>query len=564
MSRSQTLALVDELKQSDQDWEFYPTTDEIIEAIRRGFTADDGEQYGDYHYLRRCEDEGRTPKPLATADVLDCGAGDGRVLAALTDGHKYAIEKAQPLLAALPANVFVVGTDFTEQTLIDKKVDIVFCNPPYSEYEAWTAKIIMEANAPYVALVIPTRWKDSALIQQAIERRSADVSVVGEFNFSNADRQARAVVNVLIVSLGHQRGSMFVEAFDAWFDQHFELDISRGNKVERATKEKTEKKTTAQKAYELTPSAGDLVQALEALYVKELTELLSSYQKLSTIDGELLRQLGVSYSEICGALNSKISGLKNLYWNELFSNLTRVTDKLTNKTRKVMLERLQKHSGVDFTYSNVIAVVEWAVKNANQHYDDQLIEVFERLVSRSNVKQYKSNQKVWGDNLWRYGRVPEGLDRFSLELRLVIENCGGIYEGQWSFESKRGLTEYCVDFLNDLRTICSNLGYSIEDKNSVMDHEWRSNKSVTFLCDKDGVEQTLFECKAFKNSNVHIRFHPEVILRLNVEYGRLKGWIRSPQEAADEMQIDPKDAAGAFKTNTKLLPSNSLKMLSNG
>lgn len=72
-------ALVAELKDNQQDFEWYPTTDEIIEAIKNDL---------------------ENQKLDGKYSVLDCGAGDGRVLNALTEGRKYAIEKSKPLLNA--------------------------------------------------------------------------------------------------------------------------------------------------------------------------------------------------------------------------------------------------------------------------------------------------------------------------------------------------------------------------------------------------------------------------------------------------------------------------------
>lgn len=127
-------ALVAELKDNQQDFEWYPTTNEIIEAVK--------------HDLSNQKLDGKY-------SVLDCGAGDGRVLKQLTDGRKYAIEKSKPLLKALDRNIFVVGTDFMEQTLIDKRVDVVFSNPPYSVFNQWMTKIILEARAKllYLSLI---------------------------------------------------------------------------------------------------------------------------------------------------------------------------------------------------------------------------------------------------------------------------------------------------------------------------------------------------------------------------------------------------------------------------
>ena len=75
-----TLSLLKKVKDADQDFEWYPTTDEIIQTIKMDLS---GERF-----------------QHDTPSVLDCGSGDGRVLKALTDNDKYAIEKSRPLLEA--------------------------------------------------------------------------------------------------------------------------------------------------------------------------------------------------------------------------------------------------------------------------------------------------------------------------------------------------------------------------------------------------------------------------------------------------------------------------------
>jgi 16S rRNA G1207 methylase RsmC len=123
--------LVKEIKASNQDFEWYPTTDEIIDLIK----ADLKDSYDREGIFK---------------SVLDVGAGNGQTLNKLTDGNKYAIEKSEILVSNMPANIFMVGTDFYENSLIDKKVDIVFSNPPYSQYKEWAVKIINEANSNHV------------------------------------------------------------------------------------------------------------------------------------------------------------------------------------------------------------------------------------------------------------------------------------------------------------------------------------------------------------------------------------------------------------------------------
>jgi predicted RNA methylase len=128
------LSLLAEMQDTQQDFEWYPTTNEIIAAFA-------------LHVLS----EGRY------SSILDVGAGNGKVLKTVADIARaqgkssyldlFAIEKSRPLLDTLDAEIGIIGTDFWEQTLVDKKVDVIFSNPPYSEFAQWSEKVIREANA---------------------------------------------------------------------------------------------------------------------------------------------------------------------------------------------------------------------------------------------------------------------------------------------------------------------------------------------------------------------------------------------------------------------------------
>jgi len=202
MNTTQTLTL---LKASDQDFEWYPTTDEMIAVIARNI----GEP----------------------TSIMDIGAGDGRVLTALAGKRLaytslYAIEKAPLHLDNMPAHIAIVGTDFEQQTLIDKDVSVVFCNPPYSQYEQWAVKIIKEALCNTVYLVIPNRWAESGPIAAALESRGTKARVLWSGDFTNAERRARATVDILSISLneadnGYGCRARKKDPFDTWFAETF-------------------------------------------------------------------------------------------------------------------------------------------------------------------------------------------------------------------------------------------------------------------------------------------------------------------------------------------------------
>ena len=72
-------------------------------------------------------------------------------------------------------------------------------------------------------------------------------------------------------------------------------------------------------------------------------------------------------------------------------------------------------------------------------------------------------------------------------------------------------------------------------------------------------KELLFDVRAFKNRNLHLRLNQRFILALNVEHGRLKGWLNSPQEAATELR-DP-EAAKFFRSNLQLNAGNPTLLL---
>ena len=527
--------MVDTLKDSDQDFEWYPTTDKMLECIKKDLLFEDKDNY---------------------QSILDCGAGDGRALSKLTKGKKYAIEKAEPLLQVLDKNIFVVGTEFDEQTLMDKKVDVVFSNPPYSVYDQWAIKIVKEANSGYIYLVIPTRWQDCEPLQAALKEREAKTSVIGSFDFLQGDRAARAKVNIVKIELlrSGSWGSSTpkVDPFALWFDEHFKLEINQKESADYEINNRATESLKDKVSRELTKGT-DLVQVLYEFYQRDMEKLLTTYQSLGNVDVDILLELDVNIDGVREALKLKISGLKDRYWHELFNNFDKVTDKLTVGSRKKLLDTLTAHTHVDFTVSNAYAVIIWVIKNANEYFDNQLINMMEYLIEKSNITLYKSNKKTFGDEQWRYCRTPEDLNKFSLECRIVTDRLGGL-KLDWYNKDVNGLSERASEFLNDICTIAGNIGFDTVNMHRANSFEWDVHVKNVFEY-KDihtGECYPLFEAKAFKNGNVHIKFNQKFMCRLNVEFGRLKGWIKSPKEAAKELDIPLDIASEGFKQNLRI------------
>ena len=521
--------LINQLKESDQDFEFYPTTNEII----RSLVADLKEQTWRSH--RR-----------TSTSMLDIGAGNGKVLKAVRDAKVgihdlYAIEKSAILRGQLDADIFVVGTEFHQQSLLTKTLDVVFCNPPYSEFEAWAVKIIRECAGSAAYLVIPQRWEKSTEIADALAYRRTSAKIIGNFDFEDAeDRAARAKVHLLKIDF--RDGD---DAFDRFFAEQFSDLIEKFKQPDEKTGE------AKKKTFQGLVVGADYPDRMVELYHLEMANIQRNYQLVSELDADLLREFEVTPARIMALLKQRLTSLRNAYWHELFSRMRPITERLTSKTRKSLLDTLQLNAHVDFTVSNIHAVLVWAIKNANRYIESQLIETYEMMVDKANVVLYKSNQRVFVQHGWRYSA--DDNTHYALDYRIVTHRVGGIKQG-YSWENRQGLCQRAHEFLGDLITIANNLGFlsspDVAELNG-QGENWASGKPRSFYYQTtEGKTEILFEARAFQNGNIHLRLAKKFILALNGEFGRLKGWIRDAAEAVTE--LNDKDAALFFNSNLRL------------
>lgn len=541
-----------ELKATDTDFEFYPTTDAIINAF--------------HQHAHQFE----------ISSLLDIGAGNGKVLLkfdALTKQYErpyrtefYAMEKSLPLLDSLPIDISILGTDFWEQSLIDKSVDCIFSNPPYSEFVNWCVKLIREANSNFIYLVIPQRWKTQQVILDALKSRQAEAEVIGEFDFLEAeDRKARAKVDLVFIQLREKEGmysrrggranNAKVDPFTLWVSDYFGIspDVNKDTLDDWAKKEK-EAKQREEKISHALVTGEDLIQTLHVLYCAELENLLNNYKKVCSLDAALFLELNISLKSVVNSLKTRINGLKNAYWLKLFNNYEPLTSRLTYASREAFSRSINEKTNIDFTPSNAYAITVWAIKNANTYFDKQMLNTYEKMAELANVINYKSNERVFVENHWRYNAKYETPSHYKLDYRIVLQRIGGMHTTGYGSHAGHKLDASAAVFLDDLITVAHNLGFGKQD--GVSNHVFYRGDKENFWCkSKTGEQMILMEVRAFLNGNLHIKLNQQFALALNVEAGRLLGWVHNAQHAAQEMGEDAGDVVQYFKTSYTALPS---------
>lgn len=546
--------LVTEIKKNDEDFEWYPTSSEIVECAAKWIAL----------------------KEPFTKEILDIGCGNGSFFAKLdktchfksdeykdrnfnsnlSAGYKkYGIEKSFVLAEQLPEDVILLGSDFMTNTLIDKKVGCIFCNPPYSQYEVWAEKIIREGNAEKIVLVIPERWKNSKQIKEALFQRKLNAEVIGNFDFLNAERTARAKVDVVAINAeksyeGKIYSAKAVDPFDLWFDSTFNLNADKQKESEYNKAEQRKNEIIAQ---------GDTAENLVQFYNADMQKLYENYRALERLDAEIFKELKVDVEMLKSSLRERLKGLKLLYWDLLFKKYDRITTRLTTKGRDRVIKRLSDNTAIDFTLENIFQLTMWIIRHSNTLFDEQLTDFFFTLARSENIHRYKSNLR-WNDSEWKYikdkcseyGTYREDMARKTLRNVMldyrVIVTAWKNFENEWY---KSQLTDSCRDFLYDVCVIGENLGFALDFKVPAKYEDLNLEEWTNFdIKMKDG--RVFANVKLYKNGNRHVKFCKQFMQKLNVEMARICHWINSKEEAAKEMQLTEKEINEVWNKNLKI------------
>jgi hypothetical protein len=537
--KQQTLDLVNELKEQQEDFEFYPTTQEIVDCIAETFTK----------YTR--------------GSWLDIGAGNGGFYKKITQKRKELIldygiiEKSDILRCELDkvlkehreSHIFY-GADFHECTLFDKKVDYIFCNPPYTEFVEWTCKIIEQAYCQKAFLVIPQRWEGNHKIQHFIKQRGCSYKVLGSFDFLNAERQARAKVDVIEFDFTIEYKNRWGEneaktqdPFDDFLKKEFKFTEPQ------IPQEDFKREEVLENELEI---AGNPIEAYVNAYQKELMSMQKTYYKLGELYQEnykIFKELKIDIDVITATLREKIKALRISYWQLFIHKFDKINERLTKHSREILFSSLRENEKLDFSVSNCYAIVIYAIENANKYFDKQIIDIFEKLSNPESIKYYKSNQKVYSQDDWRYKQ--EKPTHYTLDKRIVFSGCLDYFK------------EYIEDdnIIQDLITIAKNLGFQFRWSNETIYLRTNKMKNEIYLnpTSQDGKlhDKDLFlEYRCFKNGNIHLRLNQEFMKAFNIEVARLKGWIHNKEDIVNEfdaeLEITKEDCDKYYKTSYKI------------
>ena len=541
--RKSTRQIVSELKEAGQDFEFYPTTREMMEVVFQNFNFRRNFKILDIG-CGLCAFKSFLDEKSREINIFNQKCRELKKYDKIKDEFSfsyYGIEKSTILINKMPKDVLILGTDFNCCTLLDKKTDIIFCNPPYSEFKNWTKRIIREGFFREAFLIIPERWKDDPEIQQALIDTNTKSTILGSYDFLNAERKARAKINIVELQRNIEE-----DPFDWWFKDTFKMEEKR-IRFEDERKEEEERKNTL-------VLAKNKIETLLLLYDHDMNKLYSSFKAIGALDAKTLKNIGVDVYNVKEALREKITETKIFYWRLVFDLLDEITCRLTQESRNDLFERFKQLECVDFNEANIRSVVIWVIKNAPELLDRQLINLYKTFTSPDNIIKYKSNQKVFKADRW--GWYKKDITHYCLTYRII---CDSLYFNSYSYTGADIDKFKAQTIVDDLAAVAYNLGFFVASKDIP-----ESFGEKYYIMQTNG--KPLLEFKVYQNGNTHIKLDKEFAKALNVEVARLLGWIRDKSDIAKEFPEEMAEGAEKYynsnfsqaimTTKIKLLTSN--------
>jgi hypothetical protein len=545
------------LQAAGEDFEFYPTTPEIMEAMKKDIwdylklhESDyssrwkSGESVSiktEYQYTKNGNQ--KEVEKLNIDSILDIGAGDGRVLDFLNARKKYGIEIARAQADDLiRRGVFIVGRNYWDCSLIDNEYALVFSNPPYSCFEKWVSKILYECNFDLLYLVMPVRWKNQKEIIKELERYEA--TVVGEFDFSHADRAARGKVNLVRVNaqwekiddknfgIGKRKSQQSLEhAFSRWVREYI-ADFEE--KPHHIRWEEEREKALALKK---TP-----IDQLIDNYEREKESLGAAFRAICNLNPEIIKLMGQDKSSMLEIIRKAIEGLKSKYWRAAFDKIDAVRERMTIDTKRRIFESIEEFRKLDFNADNIYSIAIWLINNVNVGILDQIGAVFDALTDKEYIEIYKSN-KHWiksdwkhNEKNWKYKELP---DRWKLDYRIILRTCGS------------------ENTVNDFIVVCNNLGFPIK-KNCEPNYKLHSESQSFYTTD----DELAFTMRYYTgNHNAHLKINKKILMKFNVEVAKIRKWLSTPDDVADEFDITKAEAAKLWNSGLALIGKTDMQML---
>lgn len=431
------------------------------------------------------------------------------------------------------ANTLSLSCSFESTTLVDKEVDVIFCNPPLKEYEAYCKRIFEECLAKRVFLVLPMEWKSSKEIGAYAKANGFDVELVARLGYVKNNQREKAEIILFYRSYLSERAVMERKLSQEYHLGNLFEELHKGRFVLRGELEKKKEDEIAKESEGMEYQA--FLEYLLKRYEKEHNDYFDNFKHFSNLSAYFLDYIGVQRDDITTntAVFEKL--LRKLYWDQCLSKNPNITSKLTPLQYDELLNEL-KERGADFSRSNIANVEAYCLSRSRVMEQKNFITFWERFTNGDNLEGFTdliSNPHPYMD-------YPKEKRFFKGKIK---EKVACSYAGSYD--------DYYPNILRDVRIVhllqilLQSMGY----QDLHYRHADGSKIAITERIDLPlGIsylfagERQITKFTSYKNRKLNIVFDKEVIANINLRVLLYQGWITNLAEA--------KEAFGTLKIET--------------
>lgn len=430
-------------------------------------------------------------------------------------------------------NILSLSSSFKNTNLVDKQADVILCNPPLNEYEAYCKRILEECITKRVVLVLPMEWKESAEIRAYAKAYKFESELMGAVGYVKDNKRAKAEIILFFrsfvsnrVTLEHQLnreyelGDLFKEL------DHYRFSLigeERKRKSEEIAKECEGKENEA------------ILEYLLQQYEKEHSNFFANFEHLSKISSLFLSTIKVESEDIINNTKNFELLQKKFYWREY---LTRIVDfdlLLTPKQQSNLLEEFANR-GVDFSKENISSVLAYSLEYCKEMEKENFCTFWEKLADEDNLVDFTN--LIANPQPYTYYAKEKLYSKGKLKEKVVCHYAG-------SYDSYYSNSLRDVRIVHLLKILLQSMGYQDlsyrdSDKNLIKPNDRIDLPlGISYLF---AGEKQVAKFTAYKNRKLHIHFDKTVIASINLKVFAYFGWITNPKEA--------KESFSTLKTQT--------------
>lgn len=419
-------------------------------------------------------------------------------------------------------NILTLATNPKTTSLVDKEVDLIFCNPPMDKYEEYCKRIFEESLAGYALLVLPIEWKSNAEIKAYAKANRFEIEVIGAVGYIKDNQRAKAE---LVLFYRFSSEAILKKKLGKDYDLEVlfqELECYRSSLIHELEDEKKEEIANETQGMD----QESFFEYLLKRYKKEHQDFFKNFKSLSHLSSHFLSAIKVEGEDIVEATKRFERKHKKFYWSECLSRMPTFNLLLTQKQQGELLGEFA-HRGVDFSRENIPSVLAFSLKYCKERERENFCNFWERLANEDNLADFSnliSNPKPYthypNEKLFYKGRLKEK----------VICTYAGRYDDYYPNHLRDVGIAYLIEIL--LQSMgYQDLSYRYSDK-SVITPQDRVNLplGISFLF---AGEKQVVKFTAYKNRKLHIHFNQTTIALINLRVFIYLGWITNIKEAKE-------------------------------